>query len=54
MTITAIIKKISATNEVEFVELSTGEEIRLDKLVRVDNNVSLNYPGYNFSYHCAL
>jgi Rho-binding antiterminator len=51
---TAIIKELRTKNQAEFAVLSTGEEIRLDHLVRVDNVLAPGYEGYDFGNSCAL
>lgn len=43
----AIIKKLSEKEGAEYMELSSGEEIRLDKIVRIEDKPA---PGYNKDY----
>lgn len=43
---TAIIKQIFRVDEAEFILLTTGEEVRLDWIVRLDGKPA---PGYNIS-----
>lgn len=54
LNVTAIIKEIYSKEGIEYVKLSTGEEIRLDKIVRADGHGSPDYPGYDFSYNCSI
>lgn len=45
----ALIKKINA----DTLELGTGEEIYIDRIVRIDGVLSPNFPGYdNYSCDC--
>ena len=43
---TAIIKEIFNLNEADYMLLTTGEEVRLDWIVRLDGKSA---PGYNIS-----
>lgn len=51
---TSIIKGITTKEGLEYIHLSNGEEIPLDKIVRVDGKNSPGYPDYDFSYNCSL
>jgi Rho-binding antiterminator len=44
ITLTQVAKEIIIKNEAKFLRLSNGEEIRLDKIVRVNEYPA---PGYN-------
>ena len=39
----AIIKKIVEKEEAEYIDLSGGEDIRLDKIVRIEDKPALEY-----------
>lgn len=54
LNVTAIMKEINEKEGIEYVKLSNGEEIRLDKIVRADSHGSPDYPGYDFSYNCSI
>jgi Rho-binding antiterminator len=54
LSVTAIIKGLPVKDGVEYAQLSNGEEIRLDKIVRADGKTSPDYPDYDFSYNCSL
>jgi hypothetical protein len=54
LSVTTIIKSISARDGQEYAQLSNGDEIRLDKIVRADGKTSPDYPDYDFSYNCSL
>jgi Rho-binding antiterminator len=54
LSVTAIIKNIAVKEDYEYAQLSNGEEIRLDKIVRADGKTSPDYPGYDYSYNCSL
>ncbi len=51
---TAIIKELRIKDQAEFAVLSNGEEIRLDRLVRVAHVQAPGYEGYDFGNSCAL
>lgn len=51
---TAIIKAVHTKNQAEFAVLSNGEEIRLDRIVRLDNTLAPGYEAYDFGNSCAL
>ncbi len=44
MTVSAVIKDVYTKNGEEFVTLNTGETIRLDQIVRINENLA---PGQN-------
>jgi hypothetical protein len=45
----ALVKKINA----DTIELGTGEEIYIHRIVRIDGALSPNFPGYdNYSCDC--
>jgi Rho-binding antiterminator len=50
----AMIHEMFSRDEAEFIKLGSGEEIRLDKLVRINGKVSPGYPEYDFGNSCAL
>jgi hypothetical protein len=54
LSVTAIIKRIDVKDDYEYAQLSNGEEMRLDKIVRADGKTSPDYPDYDFSYNCSL
>lgn len=54
LSVTAIIKNLAVKDGYEYAQLSNGEEIRLDKMVRADGKTSPDYPDYDFSYNCSL
>ena len=43
---------IIAIDGVDHLELAMGEQIPLDRVIRVDGHLSPNYPGYD-DYSCA-
>ena len=50
LTVSAIIKDFHTKNGEEFIELSTGETIRLDRIVRINDHLA---PGQNIDdYTC--
>ena len=49
----AVIKDVYTQNGEEFMVLSSGTIIRLDRLVSVDDQLSPNFPGYeDYSCNC--
>lgn len=50
--IDALTKAIVTIDGVEHLELATGEQIPLDRVIRVDGHMSPRYPGYD-DYSCA-
>ncbi len=50
----AMIYEMFSRNEAEFIRLGSGEEIRLDKLVRINGMISPGYSDYDFGNSCAL
>lgn len=48
----ALTKAIIDIDGVEHLELATGEQIPLDRLIRIDGYLSPKYPGYD-DYSCA-
>jgi Rho-binding antiterminator len=50
----AMIHEMFSRDEAEFIKLGSGEEIRLDKLVRINGKVSPGYSDYDFGNSCAL
>lgn len=48
----ALTKAISTINGVEHLELATGEQIPLDRVIRIDGHLSPRYPGYD-DYSCS-
>lgn len=51
---TAIIKQVYTKDAAEYIELATGEDIRLDRIVRLNGAVSPAYSGYDFGNSCSL
>ena len=51
-TVQAIIKNIYTLKAEEFMVLSTGEEIRLDRIVRVNDKASPQYDNDYFKCDC--
>ncbi|MBC3784796.1 hypothetical protein [Spirosoma utsteinense] len=45
-------KAIVTIDGVDHLELATGEQIPLDRVIRVDGHMSPRYPGYD-DYSCA-
>lgn len=48
----ALPKAIMDIDGVETLELATGEQIPLDRIIRIDGQLSPNYPGYD-DYSCS-
>lgn len=48
----ALPKAITSINGVETLELATGEQIPLDRVIRIDGRLSPRYPGYD-DYSCS-
>lgn len=48
----ALTKAIVDIDGVEHLELATGEQIPLDRVIRIDGHLSPKYPGYD-DYSCA-
>lgn len=48
----ALVKRITTTDGTEQLELATGEQILLDRIIRIDGHLSPNYPGYD-DYSCS-
>lgn len=48
----ALTKAIVSLDGVDHLELATGEQIPLDRVIRVDGHMSPRYPGYD-DYSCA-
>ena len=48
----ALTKSIIGIDGVDHLELATGEQIPLDRVIRVDGYLSPKYPGYD-DYSCA-
>ncbi len=49
----ALIKQLVSENGIEQLELATGDNIPLDKVVSVSGHLSPRYPGYgNYSCDC--
>lgn len=52
LSVTAMIKDLFVKGEEEYIALATGEEIRLDKIIRVGSKPA---PGYDEEYFkCSL
>jgi Rho-binding antiterminator len=54
LTTTGLPREITSRNGVDYLTLSTGEEIRLDRIVRVGNTLAPGYESYDFGNSCAL
>ena len=48
----ALTKAIIDIDGVDHLELATGEQIPLDRVIRIDGYLSPKYPGYD-DYSCA-
>lgn len=48
----ALVKRIVDQNGVESIELATGEQIPLDRVIRIDGHLAPRYPGYD-DYSCS-
>jgi hypothetical protein len=48
----ALTKAIIDIDGTDHLELATGEQIPLDRLIRIDGHLSPKYPGYD-DYSCA-
>lgn len=49
----AMIDEVFSRDGAEFIRLGSGEEIRLDKLVRINGKLSPGYGDYDFGNSCA-
>lgn len=54
LTTTGLVREIIRRDGAEYASMSNGEEIRLDRIVRVDNTLAPGYEGYDFGNSCAL
>jgi Rho-binding antiterminator len=54
LTATGLAREVVSRNGADYLTLSTGEEIRLDRIVRVDNTLAPGYESYDFGNSCAL
>lgn len=50
--IDALTKAIVNIDGVDHLEIATGEQIPLDRVIRIDGHLSPKYPGYD-DYSCA-
>lgn len=48
----ALTKAITTINGVDHLELATGEQIPLDRVIRIDGHLSPRYPSYD-DYSCS-
>ena len=48
----ALVKRVTAVDGIDQIELATGEQILLDRIIRIDGHLSPNYPGYD-DYSCS-
>lgn len=48
----ALTKAILSKDGTEYLELATGEQIPLSRVIRIDGHLSPNYPGYD-DYSCS-
>ena len=48
----ALTKAITTVDGVDHLELATGEQIPLDRVIRIDGHLSPLYPGYD-DYSCS-
>ncbi|GAA4446216.1 hypothetical protein GCM10023189_01090 [Nibrella saemangeumensis] len=49
----ALLKRMYAEGDAEFIELASGATIRLDSIVSIDGKLSPDYPGYE-NFACSL
>ncbi len=54
LTATGLVREITHRNGADYLTLNTGEEIRLDRIVRADNTLAPGYEGYDFGNSCSL
>ncbi len=54
LTTTGLAREVVSREGADFLTLSTGEEIRLDRIVRVDNTLAPGFENYDFGNSCAL
>ncbi len=54
LTTTGLAREIVSRGGADYLTLSTGEEIRLDRIVRLDNTLAPGYESYDFGNSCAL
>lgn len=48
----ALVKRIVSQNGAESIELATGEQIPIERVIRIDGHLSPRYPGYD-DYSCS-
>jgi hypothetical protein len=48
----ALTKAIIEKDDTDHLELATGEQIPLDRVIRIDGHLSPKYPGYD-DYSCS-
>ena len=48
----ALTKSMANIDGVDYLELATGEQIPLDRVIRIDGHLSPKYPGYD-DYSCS-
>ena len=51
---TGLAREIVSRDGADYLTLSTGEEIRLDRIVRLDDTLAPGYENYDFGNSCAL
>jgi Rho-binding antiterminator len=54
LTATGLGREVVSRDGADYLTLSTGEEIRLDRIVRVDSTLAPGYESYDFGNSCAL
>ena len=54
LTTTGLMREITRRDGADYLTMNTGEEIRLDRIVRVDNNLATGYESYDFGNSCTL
>ncbi len=48
----ALVKRLITGEDDSQLELATGEQISLDRIIRIDGHLSPRYPGYD-DYSCS-
>ena len=54
LTTTGLVRELTNRDGADYLVLNTGEEIRLDRIVRLGNTLAPGYEGYDFGNSCAL
>lgn len=50
----ALLKHLTQEENGEYLTLSTGDLIRLDRLISVGGQLSPHFPGYESTYACSV